>query len=143
VEDHFLPDIITKVTSQKSVPFGDALLQLEDTVVGFEVCEELWNPRSTHVEQTLAGAEIIINGSGSHTEIRKASYALELIKSASSKCGCLYVFSNLRGCDGERVYMNGGSAIVLNGNVLQMGEQYSLLDVVCIKLTPMQLLSII
>jgi len=126
-----LPEIIRKIAGQKVVPFGDGLLQLEDTTIGFEVCEELWNPRSTHIDQTLAGAEIIINGSGSYTEIRKAYYALELVKSASAKCGCLYVFSNLRGCDGERVYFNGGSTIVLNGRVLKMGEQYSLDDVVC------------
>jgi NAD+ synthase (glutamine-hydrolysing) len=130
VEDHFLPQVITKVTGQKSVPFGDALMKLSDTTVGFEICEELWNPQSLHIEQTLAGAEIILNSSGSHTEIRKASYALELIKSASAKCGCLYIFSNLRGCDGERLCFNGCSNIVLNGNVLKMGLQYCLEDVV-------------
>jgi len=122
--------MITAVTGQTTVPFGDALLKLSDTTVGFEICEELWNPQSTHIEQTLAGAEIILNGSGSHTEIRKASYALELIRSASSKCGCLYVFSNLRGCDGERLCFNGCSNVVLNGNVLRMGQQYCLEDVV-------------
>ncbi|CAG7828095.1 unnamed protein product, partial [Allacma fusca] len=91
--------------------------------------EELWAPVSSHIDQSLAGAEIIINGSGSHTEIRKASYALKLIRGASAKCGLAYVFSNLRGCDGERVYLNGCSTIVLNGDVLKLGEQYSLMDV--------------
>ncbi|CAL8114058.1 unnamed protein product [Orchesella dallaii] len=129
VEDYVLPEIIAVVAGQRKAPFGDALLQLADTKIGFEICEELWNPMSTHLEQTLAGADIIVNGSGSHAEIRKASYALELIKTASSKCGCLYAFSNLRGCDGERVYLNGCSAIVLNGDVLKLGEQYSLDDV--------------
>jgi NAD+ synthase (glutamine-hydrolysing) len=98
--------------------------------VGFEICEELWVPEATHVDQTLAGAEIILNGSGSHTEIRKSSHALDLIQAASSKCGCLYLYNNLRGCDGERVYLSGSSNIVMNGEVLALGEQYSLIDVV-------------
>ena len=106
------------------------MLELNDTTIGFEICEELWAPTSSHIDQSLAGAEIIVNGSGSHTEIRKASYAIELIKSASAKCGIAYVFSNLRGCDGERVYLNGCSTIVVNGNILKLGEQYSLINVV-------------
>ncbi|ODN01891.1 putative glutamine-dependent NAD(+) synthetase [Orchesella cincta] len=129
VEDHMLPEIIAAVAGQRTAPFGDALLQLTDTKIGFEICEELWNPMSTHLEQTLAGADIIVNGSGSHAEIRKAFYAMELIKTASAKCGCLYAFSNLRGCDGERVYLNGCSTIVLNGEVLKLGKQYALDDV--------------
>lgn len=130
MEPHFLPNIISDVTGQDKVPFGDALLELLDTKIGYEICEELWNPQSTHVEQSLAGADVIVNGSGSHAEIRKAYYALELMKTASAKCGVLYAFSNLRGCDGERVYLNGCSAVVLNGDVLKFGEQYSLKDVV-------------
>jgi len=130
-----LPPAIKAIRGQETAPFGDALLQLNDTIVGFEICEELWSPQSTHIEQSLAGAEIIINGSGSHAEIRKASYALNLIKSATSKCGGLYVFNNLRGCDGQRVYFSGSSSIVLNGKTLLLGEQYSPMDVVsCLSL---------
>lgn len=131
VEPHVLPDFITKISGQTTVDFGDALLQLQDIKIGYEICEELWNPVSTHVDQSLAGADLIVNGSGSHAEIRKAYYALELIKTASAKCGVVYGFSNLRGCDGERVYLNGCSAVVMNGDVLLLGEQYSLKDVVC------------
>ena len=130
MEDHKLPALLAAVTGQKTVAFGDGLLELNDTTIGFEICEELWAPASSHIDQSLAGAEIVVNGSGSHTEIRKASYAIELIKSASAKCGIAYVFSNLRGCDGERVYLNGCSTIVVNGNILKLGEQYSLINVV-------------
>ena len=44
IEDHILPEFIFKITGQKSVPFGDAVLQTRDTTIGFEICEELWNP---------------------------------------------------------------------------------------------------
>ena len=36
--------------SLHKVPFGDGVLATRDTVVGFEICEELWNPVSSHQE---------------------------------------------------------------------------------------------
>jgi predicted amidohydrolase len=35
-----------------------------DTCIGFEICEELWNPQSPHIDMALDGVEIFINGSG-------------------------------------------------------------------------------
>ena len=40
-EDHFLPAQIRSLTGQKTVPFGDAVLETLDTVIGCESCEEL------------------------------------------------------------------------------------------------------
>lgn len=39
------------------------------------------------------------------------------------------MFSNLRGCDGARIYFNGGSSISLNGEILNRGKQFALQDV--------------
>lgn len=44
VEDHYLPRIISKITGQITVPFGDAVVATRDTCIGYEICEELWNP---------------------------------------------------------------------------------------------------
>ena len=89
------------------MPIGDAVLALQDTVIGYEICEELWNPLSSHIDMSLDGVEIFVNGSGSYMELRKAYVSVDLVKSATAKCGGMYLFSNLRGCDGERVYFNG------------------------------------
>lgn len=43
-EDYILPEFIRELTGQKSVVFGDAVLETLDTTIGFEICEELWNP---------------------------------------------------------------------------------------------------
>lgn len=43
--------------------------------------------------------------------------------------GC-YLFSNLRGCDGQRVYFNGCSCIALNGGIIKRTQQFSLKEVV-------------
>ncbi|EDW00290.1 glutamine-dependent NAD(+) synthetase [Drosophila grimshawi] len=129
VEDYYLPRLVTQHTGQETVPFGDAVIATRDTCIGYEICEELWNVRSKHIEMSLAGVEIIVNGSGSYMELRKAHITNDLIRNASFKAGGAYLFSNLRGCDGQRVYFNGCSAIALNGEILARGKQFALQDV--------------
>ena len=70
--------MITDLSGQTTVPFGDGVIALQDTVLGFEICEELWNPQSSHIDMGLDGVEIIVNGSGSYMELRKAYVAVEL-----------------------------------------------------------------
>lgn len=129
VEDYFLPRMISQITGQSVVPFGDAVISTRDTCVGFEICEELWNPSSNHIPMSMDGVEIIANGSGSYFELRKAYVTVDLVKSATFKSGGCYMFSNLRGCDGGRVYFSGGSSITLNGQILNRGKQFSLEEV--------------
>ncbi|XP_012279665.1 probable glutamine-dependent NAD(+) synthetase isoform X2 [Orussus abietinus] len=129
VEDHFLPNKIAQITEQSVVPFGDAVISTWDTCVGFEMCEELWNPLSNHIPMSLDGVEIIANGSGSYFELRKAYVTVDMVKAATFKSGGCYMFSNLRGCDGGRLYFNGGSSIALNGQILNRGRQFALEDV--------------
>ncbi|KAG0444280.1 hypothetical protein HPB47_013970 [Ixodes persulcatus] len=130
VEEYFLPRMIREVTNQRTVPFGDALISTNDTCIGYEICEELWNPCSSHVSQALDGAEIIVNGSGSYHELRKTYVVADLIKSATAKSGGIYMFSNLRGCDGERVYYQGCSTIAINGDFVGVSKQFALQEVV-------------
>lgn len=43
-EEYHLPRMITAITQQTVVPFGDAVISTLDTCIGYEICEELWNP---------------------------------------------------------------------------------------------------
>lgn len=129
VEDFYLPRMISAATGQHSVPFGDAVVSTRDTCIGFETCEELWNVKSTHIDLSLSGVEIMVNGSGSYIQLRKAYVTTDLIRNASFKAGGLYMFSNLRGCDGQRVWWSGNSAIALNGDIIARAKQFSLSDV--------------
>ena len=129
LEDLALPRIITEVAGQTTVPIGDGVLALKDTVLGYEICEELWNPAATHIDLGLDGVEIIVNGSGSYMQLRKAYVAVELVRSATLKSGGCYMFSNLRGCDGQRTYFNGCSSVSVNGEVVARTGQYSVVEV--------------
>lgn len=44
------------------------------------------------------------------------------------------MFSNLIGCDGERVFYDGGSMISVNGQIVAEGPQFTLEEVVSISL---------
>lgn len=129
VEDYYLPRIVQQLTSQTIVPFGDAVIATADTCIGYEICEELWSPNSTHIPLCMDGIEIVVNSSGSYMELRKSTIVLDLIKSATFKSGGCYLYSNLRGCDGQRVYFNGCSNIAMNGSLLKVGTQFNLKEV--------------
>lgn len=85
--------------------------------------------RSPHVFLTLAGAEIISNGSGSHTTLHKANVRFDLIHNASRKCGGAYLFANQKGCDGGRLYFDGCASVCVNGDFIAQGTQFSVGEV--------------
>jgi len=129
LDDHVLPLSISKITGQRSVPFGVMILECKDCTVTSETCEELFTPDSPHILLGLNGAEIIANGSGSHHQLRKLDQRLNLIKSATAKGGGCYLYANQQGCDGDRLYYDGCAMITVNGTTRAQGEQFSVYDV--------------
>jgi len=67
------------------VPFGDAVIETNDSAVGVELCEELFTPASPHIDMGLDGVEIFTNSSASHHELRKLNRRVDLIKEATQK----------------------------------------------------------
>jgi len=135
-EEYLLSASWKEKYEQTTAPFGLMSLQAANGAnIGCESCEELWTPKSAHINMSLNGVEIIGNGSGSHHELRKLHTRLELMISATRKCGGLYLYSNQRGCDGGRCYYDGGSMIVLNGEVLAQANQFDVHDVQTIAAT--------
>uniref|UniRef100_A0A0G4IER3 Glutamine-dependent NAD(+) synthetase n=1 Tax=Chromera velia CCMP2878 TaxID=1169474 RepID=A0A0G4IER3_9ALVE len=129
LEECILPDEIRHLTGQNVCPFGYAALDCLDTCVGEEACEELWTPNSPHIMLALDGVEIIANGSGSHHQLRKLQTRLDLIISATTKSGGVYLYANQQGCDGSRLYFDGSALIAANGTLLSQGSQFSPNDV--------------
>ncbi len=128
-EPFALPRLIREITGQDLVPLGDAALATRDTVLAAETCEELFAPDSPNIYLGLDGVEIIANGSGSHHELRKLNWRIEMIRSATSSNGGVYLYANQQGCDGGRLYFDGCALIAVNGEVVAQGSQFSLVDV--------------
>lgn len=124
-----LPPVISKITGQTHVPFGcDVIIEINDTAshnslrIGIEICEELWKPYQMHTQLfSEHGVHFITNSSASYWEVRKLNRVLDIIKSATERCGGCYAFSNAVGMDGggAAVYY-GRSTIVQNGTVQDM-----------------------
>ncbi|KAB1201146.1 Glutamine-dependent NAD(+) synthetase [Morella rubra] len=127
--DFQLPLEISEHISQKTAPFGYGFIQFLDTAVAAEVCEELFSPVPPHAKLALNGVEVFMNASGSHHQLRKLDVRLRAIIGATHTRGGVYMYSNHQGCDGGRLYYDGCSCIVINGDVVAQGSQFSLKDI--------------
>ena len=134
--DYCLGKSISDATGQEYTKFGDCVLELNDTVIGTEMCEELFTPDNPSTHLGFDGVEIVCNSSASHWQLRKLSRRLDLIRESSKKSGSVYLYANQQGCDGEgREYFDGCALIVLNGEVVAQASQFSLNDVEVISAT--------
>jgi len=132
----FLPSFVSEELGQRDCPFGLGIVRSLDTIrVGCESCEELWTPQAAHIGLALQGVHIVGNGSGSHHQLRKLDERVQLICSASSKCGGIYLYANHCGCDGGRLYFDGCSMIVVNGKVVCQAPQFDVADVTVLTAT--------
>ncbi|KAF2166563.1 hypothetical protein M409DRAFT_23198 [Zasmidium cellare ATCC 36951] len=130
VENYTLPKVIQQLPrGQRKTRIGEVAFETNDASFASETCEELWTPNSPHTLYSLAGIEIVLNSSGSHHELRKLDTRINLIQEATAKTGGVYMYSNQRGCDGDRLYYDGCALILNSGSVLAQGSQFSLRDV--------------
>ncbi|KAG5014590.1 hypothetical protein JHK82_020271 [Glycine max] len=127
--DFQLPPEFSKAIGQNSVPFGYGFIKFQDTAIAAEVCEELFTPTPPHSELALNGVEVFMNASGSHHQLRKLDVRLRAFIGATQTRGGVYIYSNHQGCDGSRLYYDGCASVVVNGDVVAQGSQFSLKDV--------------
>nr|VZI41333.1 unnamed protein product [Spirometra erinaceieuropaei] len=131
-----LPEIITSATPlrQTSAPFGCPLLRFSTPssdsllLVGLETCEELWVTAPPHVAYARAGADVVMNASASHHELRKLGSRVRLVQSASAK-KLAYAYANLVGCDSGRACYDGGAIVAVCGSVVCLGSCFGLDEV--------------
>jgi NH3-dependent NAD+ synthetase len=129
LESFPLPEAVRLVAGQSQAPLGLGIVALRDATVASETCEELFTPDSPHIRLALEGVDIITNGSGSHHQLRKLNTRVDLMASASTKCGGVYLYANQQGCDGGRLYFDGCAMALVNGQCVGQGSQFSLKDV--------------
>ncbi|KAI9092255.1 hypothetical protein K1719_027755 [Acacia pycnantha] len=129
LEEFQLPNEIAEALGHKSVPFGYGFIQFQDTAIAAEICEELFSPIAPHAELALNGVEVFLNASGSHHQLRKLDVRLRAFIGATHTRGGVYMYSNHQGCDGGRLYYDGCACVVVNGDLVAQGSQFSLKDV--------------
>ena len=111
------------------IPVGrDLLFRIgEGTLMGVEICEDLWTPMPPSTLQTLNGAELIVNLSASNETVGKRGYRRQLVAHQSSICSCIYAYASA-GCteSTQDLVFSGHSIIAENGAML--AENKNLID---------------
>ena len=104
----------------------DLLFDISGHRVGVEICEDLWSPQPPSTNACLAGANIILNLSASNELIAKAEYRRELVKMASAKNICGYVYANAGPSESTKDIVFGGHCMVFeNGVCLGENQRFS------------------
>ena len=105
----------------KLVPIGQSLLfQIgEGTLVGVEICEDLWTPLPPSAMLALSGAEVVVNLSASNETIGKRVYRRELVTHQSASLNCVYAYCSAGSTESTQdLIFSGQSLIAENGRLL-------------------------
>lgn len=118
----------TEVTlAGMTVPFGnDLIFDLGNgAVVGVEICEDMWTANPPSTRQTLRGANIVLNLSGSNELVGKTEYRRSLVLGQSARCLSAYVYSGAGVGESTTDLVFGGHALVAeNGALLAEGRRF-------------------
>ena len=104
-----------------TVPIGrDLLFTLgEGTVLGVEVCVDLWSPMPPSTLMRLGGAEVIVNLSASNEAVGKRAYRQHLVTHQSAVCSCVYALCSSGSTESTQdLVMSGHSLIAQDGKLI-------------------------
>ena len=113
----------------RDVPFGTDLLievtDVEDLVIGVEICEDLWVPVPPTSFAAMAGATVLANLSASNVTVAKADYRRELCRSQSARTMAAYVYSGCGVAESTTdLAWDGHALIAENGNLLAESQRF-------------------
>ncbi len=112
------------------VPFGANLLfcceEVPELIVGCEICEDLWVGDSPAVNHALMGATVIVNLSASNETVGKDTVREMLVKSASARLLCGYIFASAGEGESTQDLVFGGHNLVAEaGKVLKQAKSFT------------------
>jgi NAD+ synthase (glutamine-hydrolysing) len=123
---HFTSGIVEPIPINfmgEEIYFGSRLLfqseELPEFILGVEICEDLWIPRSPSISHCIAGASVIANLSASDELTGKDTFRRELVKGQSAKLVCGYLYADAgEGESTTDLVFAGHNLIAENGTLL-------------------------
>ena len=109
------------------IPVGnDLLFRLgEGTLVGVEVCEDLFVASSPSARLTDCGAEVILNLSAAPAVVGKQSRCRQVVMQQSGMCNCIYAYASAGvGESTQDMVFTGQCLVCENGKLLAEGGDY-------------------
>lgn len=112
----------------QTVPFTtDMLFECGETVLGVEICEDLWAPCPPSTHQALCGANLIVNISASNEMVGKHDYRLSLLGGQSARTISGYIYCSAGfGESTTDLAFAASCAIAENGSILAESERFLL-----------------
>ena len=112
------------------VPMGTDLLfscaNMEELVIGAEICEDVWVPNPPSNRHALAGATLIVNASASDENTGKDLYRRSLVENQSARLVCGYVYADAgEGESTTDLVFAGHNLICENGTLLKESERFT------------------
>ena len=99
---------------------GETLLPVADTLVGIEICEDLFAPIAPSSVHALSGAEVILNLAASPEIAGKRQVRRDRVIAQSDACKCIYAFASAGYTESTAdLVFSGHSIIAENGVLLQ------------------------
>ena len=106
----------------QTVPFGSDILfklrGLPSTLIGAEICEDLWVPFAPHEYQAIAGASILFNLSASNEVLGKADWRRTLVTSESGRCLAAYCYVSSGVGESSNDMVFGGHVIIAENGLI-------------------------
>ncbi len=117
------------VVGEREAPFGPDLIFAAADLPGLrlhvEICEDMWVPVPPSAEAALAGAQLLLNLSGSPITIGRAEDRRLLVRSASARCQAAYVYSAAgQGESTTDLSWDGQTLVYECGDLLAEGERF-------------------
>ncbi len=130
------PAPVISSTNDNRMPIApNKLVQINDVLVGVEICEDLWVPIPPSCHLALAGAKVICNLSASPDMTGKYNYLRNAVAQQSGRCLCGYVYAAAGfGESSTDLVFDGKGIIAENGSILattprwKEGPQYVIRD---------------
>lgn len=111
------------------VPMGSNILftcaNVENLVVGAEICEDVWVLNPPSIAHAAAGATVIVNCSASDETTGKSEYRRNLISGQSARLLCAYIYANAgEGESTQDVVFGGQNIIAENGTIVAESQRF-------------------
>ncbi len=91
----------------------------EGTLLGVEICEDLWAPIAPSAKLALSGAEVIVNPAAANEVAGKRADRKALVKQQSSSCICVYAFCSAGSTESTQdLVFSGHSLVAQNGTLI-------------------------
>ena len=110
----------------EDVRFGtDIIVSHNGTLIGIELCEDLWTAIPPSCHSALAGAEIICNLSATDEVYGKHRGLVKMIEQQSARCKAAYIYSSAGYGESTSDMVHSGNAIIVeNGQVLAKSPRF-------------------